>query len=52
MPSSAMDLAFYVDDTLLDLEEQKKAFHFANLQPLWATDNLRKGDGHRNYKVF
>lgn len=24
-------------------EEQLECFHFSNLQPLWATDNLRKG---------
>jgi hypothetical protein len=24
-------------------EEQRKCFHFSNLQPLWAVDNIRKG---------
>lgn len=28
---------------LTDPEQQKKCFHFTNLQPLWATDNLKKG---------
>jgi len=28
---------------LIDKEEQKKCFHFSNLQPLWATENLKKG---------
>jgi len=23
--------------------EQKKAFHYLNVQPLWAIDNMRKG---------
>jgi hypothetical protein len=29
---------------LADPEEQKKCFHWTNLQPLWALDNIRKGD--------
>lgn len=28
---------------LLDPEQQRQCFHYTNLQPLWATDNLRKG---------
>lgn len=28
---------------LTSLEEQKECFHYSNLQPLWAIDNLKKG---------
>lgn len=27
---------------LTDLEEQKRCFHFSNLQPLWALENQKK----------
>lgn len=35
MPCDAFDLT--------DPEQQKECFHFTNLQPLWAKDNLSKG---------
>ncbi len=28
---------------LIDVDEQKKCFHYTNLQPLWAEENLKKG---------
>lgn len=28
---------------LTNLEEQKQCFHYTNLQPLWAKDNIKKG---------
>ena len=29
---------------LTDPEQQKKACHYTNLQPLWHIDNIKKGD--------
>ena len=36
IPCSSFDLT--------DPEQQKRCFHYTNLQPLWAEDNLRKSD--------
>ena len=36
LPCASFDLS--------DPEQQKKCFHYTNLQPLWAEDNLRKSD--------
>ena len=30
---------------LTDPEQQRQCFHYPNLQPLWAFDNLSKNDG-------
>tara|TARA_B100001094_G_scaffold125669_1_gene121754 strand:- start:4629 stop:5054 length:426 start_codon:yes stop_codon:yes gene_type:complete len=29
---------------LTDIEQQKQCFHYSNLQPLWAHENLKKSD--------
>lgn len=29
---------------LINPEEQKKCFHYTNMQPLWASDNIKKGN--------
>jgi len=31
---------------LTDPEQQKQCFHYTNLQPLWAEDNMKKSDNY------
>jgi len=33
---------------LTDIEQQKECFHYTNLQPLWAEDNLTKGSKYHH----
>ena len=33
---------------LSDLDQQIECFHYTNLQPLWAKDNLRKGSSYND----
>ena len=35
---------FYKEHDLTDPATQKKAFHYTNLQPLWASENIAKSD--------
>ncbi len=43
IPCAAFDLS--------DPEQQRKCFHYTNLQPLWAIDNWRKSDWVPDYQI-
>ncbi len=43
IPCAAFDLS--------DPEQQRKCFHYSNLQPLWAKDNWRKSDFVPDYQI-
>lgn len=36
---------------LTDLEQQKQCFNYTNLQPLWATDNIRKSNKYNIIEI-
>jgi hypothetical protein len=33
-------------------EEQKKCFHYTNLRPMWASENISKSSKHEGIKHF
>ena len=37
---------------LTDPEQQRLCFHYTNLQPLWALDNIKKGDFWQGARVY
>jgi hypothetical protein len=43
-PCASFDLA--------DPDQQRQCFHYSNLQPLWAADNIRKGARWQNARVI
>ena len=36
---------------LSKIEEQEKCFHYSNLQPLWAEENMTKGGKYDLFKM-
>lgn len=37
---------------ILDVEEQKKCFHYTNCRPLWAEDNLRRPKDGKDFVLY